>query len=307
MSELIQIAIDKESGDEIDFNITLWQRTIADRIKHQIDTYSVETAKGDGYRDHLGASVIGAECTRYIWYHFRWFGRELHTARMNRIFGEGFRIEAKFREILKARGAQFLDDVDEKGEQIRVSFLEGHCGGSVDGVFIWPSMGIVQPMLLECKSSKTGAPFSDLEKKSMPVAKPRHYVQNSIYGKFLNLEYCLYVCENKNDSDIYCEIVHLDSFTAENAVAKAAYIISVTEPPQRINKKRNYYICNQCTKQELCHDQKAIEPNCRNCKHSEVAKSDGDITSRWFCNKWNAIIPPEEIIKGCIQHQFLPY
>ena len=31
-----------------------------------------EARQGDGFRDHLGASIIGKSCARALWYDFRW-------------------------------------------------------------------------------------------------------------------------------------------------------------------------------------------------------------------------------------------
>jgi hypothetical protein len=31
-----------------------------------------EAEAGDGFREHLGASLIGKDCERALWYDFRW-------------------------------------------------------------------------------------------------------------------------------------------------------------------------------------------------------------------------------------------
>ncbi len=278
-----------------------WQRTIADRIKEKIDQFSIDGAE-DGFRSHLGWSVIGHDCLRYLWYHWHWFWKEQHTARMERIFLAGHQIEAELRYILKSLGAHFLDTVDENGQQIKVSDIGGHFGGSVDGVFIWPEIGLYLPTLLECKSSKTGAPFNDLAKKTVGGAKPRHFIQQSGYGKQLNIKYACYICRNKNDSDLYVEIVELDWDKAQQNIEKARYIITETTPPARISNKPTFWVCNMCSFQDGCHRGKAPTPNCRNCVNASPVEN-----AEWFCKRWNSIIPKEAIIKGCSDHQFLPY
>ncbi len=293
--------IDPVEKEPVDLTITFWQRTIADRIKEKIDQFSIDGAE-DGFRSHLGWSVIGHDCLRYLWYHWHWFWKEEHSARMERIFLAGHQIEAEIRHILKALGVQFLDTVDENGQQIKVSDIGGHFGGSVDGVFIWPEIGLHMPTLLECKSSKTGAPFNDLAKLTVGGAKPRHFIQQSGYGKHLNIKFACYICRNKNDSSLYVEIVELDWDMAAKNIEKAKYVMTEAAPPPRISNKPNFWVCNMCAVKPLCHLGKQPVPNCRNCKNSTPVENAG-----WHCNYWNALIPKEAIIKGCEQHKFLPY
>lgn len=294
--------IDPELQEEIDFTQEIWKRTISARIKDATYAY-LKSVSDSGFRTHLGASVIGHPCLRSVYYHFRWFKRDDHNGRSEGIFQDGHNFEAEMRRILSQMGAQFLDK-SEDGKQLKFSAIKGHFGGSVDGIFIWPAMGITEPMLLECKSSKTGAPFSDLEKKQVMNAKNQHYIQNNIYMKAFNLKNALYICKNKNDWDLYTEIFELDNSTANDNYRKAELVILDNELlPSRIRDKRNFFVCNMCNYQSICHDGEAPVPNCRNCKHSDAVED-----ARFRCNKWDSLIPDEEaILKGCPHHEFRPY
>jgi hypothetical protein len=55
-------------------------KALAKRILDEIDEYCVRTYDG-GHRSHLGASLIGRECKRYLWYVFRWCLHEKTTDR----------------------------------------------------------------------------------------------------------------------------------------------------------------------------------------------------------------------------------
>lgn len=286
--------------ETVDLNESYWRRTIAERVKAAFDEHALEEA-GDGFRSHLGASVIGAQCPRYLWYHFRWFKREVHSARMERLFGKGHRLEVAVREIMKAKGAEFLDKVDETGEQVRFSDLGGHFGGSCDGIFRWPLIGLHGPTLLETKTSKTGSPFNELIKKEVLGAKPQHYAQQSVYGKAFGIRHALYVAFNKNDSSLYTECVDLDWTLADDMREKAAYIITTKTPPPRISNKPTFFLCKMCPHWMICHDNDPIVPNCRNCKHSTVAAD-----AQWTCEHHGGIIPKEFIPQGCAEHAPLP-
>jgi len=70
---------------------------LAKRILEEIDEYCVRAYDG-GHRSHLGASLIGRECKRYLWYVFRWCLHEKTTGRQQRLFNHGHREEARFIE-----------------------------------------------------------------------------------------------------------------------------------------------------------------------------------------------------------------
>lgn len=78
-------------------------KAVAKRILEEIDEYCVRTYDG-GHRSHLGASLIGRECKRYLWYVFRWCLHEKTTGRQQRLFNRGHREEARFIEWLEGIG-----------------------------------------------------------------------------------------------------------------------------------------------------------------------------------------------------------
>lgn len=78
-------------------------KALAKRILEEIDEYCVHTYDG-GHRSHLGASLIGRECKRYLWYVFRWCLHEKTTGRQQRLFNRGHREEARFVEWLEGIG-----------------------------------------------------------------------------------------------------------------------------------------------------------------------------------------------------------
>jgi hypothetical protein len=259
---------------------------------------AIEADNTEGYRSHLGASVIGNECLRYLFYHFRWMHREVHSGQMLRLFQVGHGLETRVRYWLTQIGFEFIDNLPN-GEQIRFSDLSEHFGGSVDGIFIAPRWGITEPTLLECKTSKTGSEFDNLDKKGMRDTKEQHYIQNSVYGKGLNLRNVLYVCENKNDSDWFFELLPLDMQVAENAYKKASFVIfETTTPPRKISEKRNFFKCNMCSMRGLCHDGVTPDVNCRSCQNATPAPE-----GQWLCNHWGQIIPKDAILNACSEHR----
>src|SRR5688572_4793950 len=81
------------------------------RLMHDIDQYAIDTYY-EPFRWHLGASIIGHECSRYLWFSFRWCARDegeatkrdanshANLGRKLRLFNRGHREEARFIEYL---------------------------------------------------------------------------------------------------------------------------------------------------------------------------------------------------------------
>ena len=79
-----------------------------------------EANQETGFRQHLGASLIGLECTRQIWYSWRWTTRARHNGRLLRLFATGNLAEARFIADLRAAGVEVLDMDPDTGKQWQV-------------------------------------------------------------------------------------------------------------------------------------------------------------------------------------------
>lgn len=78
--------------------------TLGRRIAKDIDEWC-RVHYDDGHRTHLGASLIGRECSRYLWYVFRWVKSSSFDGRMQRLFQRGHREEAQMIAMLEGIGA----------------------------------------------------------------------------------------------------------------------------------------------------------------------------------------------------------
>lgn len=84
------------------------RKDIARQILADIDAYCVATYD-DGHRNHLGASLIGHDCEKYLWGIFRWLKKEKFDGRMQRLFNRGHKEEARFVEWLRGVGFDVWD------------------------------------------------------------------------------------------------------------------------------------------------------------------------------------------------------
>lgn len=276
-------------------------KALAKRILEEIDEYCVRTYDG-GHRSHLGASLIGRECKRYLWYVFRWCLHEKTTGRQQRLFNRGHREEARFIEWLEGIGFKvWFENRDEapneKGEypQYRISDVMGHFGGSLDGIAVLPERyGIAEPVLLEFKTNGTGAGFNKLADDGMPIAKPEHFAQTSTYGKKYNFRYCVYLNINKNDDSLHIEVVKLNHNLGEQMIMKAEQIIMSQTAPARLSDNPTFHKCGYCHMKEVCHKGAVVEVNCRSCAFARPVEN-----AEWFCEVHNGVIPKDFIAKAC--------
>lgn len=248
-------------------------------LPHISDAYR---GQEDGFRSHLGASVIGKECGRAIWYSFRWFTKSVFPARIMRLFNRGHLEEGRFIATLLTIGVQIYQQ-DAHGNQFRISDVGGHFGGSGDGVAVGlPDLPPGTPAITEFKTHNDKS-FVKLVKEGVRSSKFEHFVQMQIYMRKMGIPVALYMAVNKNDDDLYAEIVHLESNVSDQFIERGRTIILAQVPPTRISNSPGWMACSWCEHKPVCHLKAAPERNCRTCVHS-VAREDGI----WYCTELKA-------------------
>lgn len=278
---------------------------LARQILADIDAYC-EEKYNDGHRKHLGASLIGHECSRYLWNVFRWLKAERFTGRQLRLFQRGHLEEARFEEYLRGIGAEVVafqpqaeGSLENKGEQqYRISAVFGHFGGSLDGQVMLPEKyGVPFGFLSEYKTKGTGRGFSELKEKGVKLTNPVHYSQMSMYGRAYGYKYAIYMSVNKNDDDLHVEVVELDWTLGEQLERKATDVITSQVPPQKIAETPAYTKCKFCHFSGICHNGDPVEKNCRSCTQAKPVEN-----AQWYCARFNDVIPSDFIAQGCDQH-----
>lgn len=262
---------------------------ISDEIRKNIDNYC-QTEYDDGFRTHLGASLIGHNCKAFLWFTFRWVYHYKFSGRMQRLFNTGHKEEARIIEWLQGAGYN-VSFQDENGKQFKISNVEGHFGGSIDGIVNIPALG---NCLLECKTNKDGADYEILFENNLQIAKPKHWSQTCTYGSQLGLTHAIYINKNKNNDDLYIEPVELNWKHGEENINKAREIIYSEVVPAKLSTTAAYWECKNCNFVDICHRGKAIQKNCRSCKFAMPGPN-----ASWHCRKWNSEIPKEHIANGC--------
>ena len=227
-------------------------------------------------RKHLGASLIGRPCDRFLWLSWRWAFWKKPAARMIRLFNRGHLEEARWIALLRQAGmhTQHLHE----GKQLKISGVGGHYGGSLDGlVFGCPDMPDAWG-LLEFKTSNKNT-FVKIAKQGVQAVKPEHYTQCQQYMTHYCLSYALYGCVCKDDDEIHLEILLPDATNFQIGQNRATKLITTTKIPAPMQGASSLaFDCKYCDAYNLCHSGVKVMKTCRSCDHVRI----GD-EGKWFC------------------------
>lgn len=249
-------------------------------MPHMGDAY--RGAETNPYRSHMGASGIGKDCGRAIWYSFRWFTRPHFEGRILRLFNRGHLEEARFIALLLSIGAQVFQQ-DANGKQFRISDAGGHFGGSGDGVAIGlPDLPEGMSCLLEFKTHSEKS-FNKVKAEGVRNAKFEHFVQMNTYMRKMHLNVALYGAVNKNNDELYLELVPIDTITADQFIDRGRQLVFSPTPPKKLSESPGWFECKYCDHRGVCHLKKDPEVNCRTCFHSRP-NEDGT----WRCHNAGA-------------------
>lgn len=269
--------------------------------------YDAWKKRGDSEapRGYLGASIIGAECSRALWYGFRWCGREDFSGRMYRLFDRGNIEETRQVEDLRAIGCT-VHAVDENGDQFAVTFAEGHGGGHLDGCILGVLEAPKTWHIYEGKTYNTKWFRRLTQSKSVQQTKPMHYDQMQVYMRLTGMDRALYMATNKDTDELYSERVPLDITYADSLLAKAERIVKASEPPVRAGEDPSCDTCKYCAYTSLCFDNPAgravpADVTCRSCAYS-VPIEEG----RWHCSGKEKCLSKIDQSKACTHHLTIP-
>jgi CRISPR/Cas system-associated exonuclease Cas4 (RecB family) len=276
-------------------------KVVDDIVKHY-----KETGDAEQDREYLGASEIGHECERYLWYSFRHCSAESISGRVYRLFETGDLEEVRLVRNLRDIGCE-VHEVDENGEQFALSDHAGHFSGHMDGCALGIPDAPKTWHVLEFKTHNSKS-FAHVSVNGVKTSKPVHYAQMQAYMHYTGMTRALYLAVNKETDEIHGERVRYDKEYAEALVEKARRIIVTNEAPPRPFSRKDYYVCRYCDARDICWGtpENALpigKPHCRQCCHSDPCF---DGYARWWCNKHKRTLVYADQLRGCEDHLVLP-
>lgn len=256
-------------------------------------------------RAYLGASAIGRECERELWYGFRWCGTGAKfDGRMLRLFNRGHREEPVFIDELRGIGCDVRSHDPSTGEQFRFKAVAGHVGCGLDGVALRVPEAPKTWHLLEFKTHNAKS-FAGVQRDGVAKAKPEHHDQVQLCMKLSALDRTLYLAVNKDTDELYSERIRFDETHADRLLTKAERIVYAPEPLPRLSEDAAFWKCRGCSYKATCHGDKLPPVSCRTCLHA-TPEPDGD--GRWSCALAGRedSIPLDFAAKGCDRHLYIP-
>ena len=267
------------------------QHTTPETVKRIFEHY--EAARKNEHRPHLGGSQIGRECSRALWYQFRWAWTPRFEGRMLRLFETGDREEGRIVRNLRDIGVTVWERDPDTGKQPRFEACGGHFALSLDGVAEgFPESKAAHTLEFKTMNTKN---FKALSNVGLEKSQPVYWSQVHVGMHLSGLDRCYFFAVCKETDAIYGERIKLDAALAMQLLAKADGIVFADEPPARIGNDLSDWRCKFCPYAAICHGCKVPEVNCRTCAHV-TPERDGT----WSCARGHDVGGP------CIDHLFIP-
>jgi hypothetical protein len=151
---------------------------------------------------------------------------------------------------------------NENGEQFGFSTADRKIAGHADGIIFGGPDFMKYPSLWECKTMNNKS-WTDTAKRGVLVSKPLYYAQVQIYMAYLGLEEnpCLFTGLNKDNSEIYHEIIPFDSEAAQRYSDRAVQIIKASENNELmpcVSSDSSFYKCKMCSYRQECLKQRGF-------------------------------------------------
>jgi len=250
---------------------------------------------GKDYLSRIGASGIGEECVRSIWYGWRGAASEKIPGRIYRLFQTGHIQEDRVVQDLKDAGLKVWEVDPETGKQWEYKFARGHAVCKADGVVKGVPTAEKTPHVLEIKSSNVNG-FKEIQKHGVKKAKPDHYAQMHMGMMGGGFKDALYVVICKDDEQYYVERVKWDQSEVDTINQKLHQLVEETVIPIRIAEKEGDWRCKYCDSKDVCWGKAEPNHTCRMCTHS-VTMDD----TKWGCMKLKKELTLDQQLKGCDQ------
>lgn len=292
---LIDEAIEADGGAK-------FRESLRSLLPKMEDAYRGESKP---FRKHLGASLIGRDCSRELWYSYHWATIPTFEPRILRLFNRGHLEEARFLALLQLVPNVQLWYETEDGGQFTFSDVGGHFGSSLDGVVMGlPELPAGVPAYAEFKTSSRKI-FDKVAKNGVQNEKGEHFTQMQVCMHEMKLPFALYMMVCKDTDRLHAEIVTYDAEHATRTVERAEMIIYSSEPLPQIHPSAGFFKCKFCSHLAVCKGEATPEVNCRTCAHSSPSR-EGD--GKWECTRGHTdFINSDDGMYGCGEHVFNPH
>lgn len=245
----------------------------------------------------IGASSIGKECDRAIWYDFRWVSpHEKIEGRKLRLFQTGHREEVRMLDDLRAIGCAVASLDPSTRQQWEATFVNGVVVSKLDAKAKGIPGAAKALHIVECKTM-SDKNFIKWRKEGLEKFSSTYWAQVQIGMAAHGIDRTLFMAMNKNTDEVETERVKPDLQAVICLTVKAERIAWSDRPPAKIES----YACKWCKHERVCRYDDFPRVNCRTCLHVTLTGE-----GRWRCGSTGAELTLEQQRAGCPAHLFLP-
>lgn len=179
-------------------------------------------------RNYLGASRLGEECMRKLWYeHHEPMKARLFPGRILRRFRLGHMHEDETARWLLLAGFNLVTIDTVTAEQF--GFMDGDApiGGHIDGKILGGPLDLPYPLLWEHKVMKSSS-WTKFVKSGVEVSHPVYYAQCVIYATKLELTHTLFTALNTDTSELHFELIENNAGRANAMLERGRKIVTAS-------------------------------------------------------------------------------
>lgn len=259
-------------------------------LVHKIyEVIQLEKSGREKYFSRLGASGIGKDCLRAVFYSWRGFSESNIDGRVHRLFETGFIQEERIVRDLQKAGVKVWA-LQSDGSQFKYEDESGHFVAKIDGIAKHVIPGNLEPLLLEIKTMGQKA-FERLKKNGI---QQDHNYQIHAGMWLLGLSFGLYVVINKNDEQYHIEIIDRDEEIIVDLQDRLQKLIMGGAAPPRLSDNQAHFSCSYCSHKGVCSGEVKPVKSCRSCAFVTPIGN-----GEWLCENLGISLNMEQQVSGC--------
>lgn len=233
--------------------VSIPQRSTVALIKEQI-----ELNQENKNRDYIGASSIGDECSRKIWYQYNNYPKKPMGWKVLCAIDDGHRTEALIVERYKMLDGIELHADDGTGQYgyDHEGWFKGHVDGMIKGLIEAPdTWHVFEVKAKEDKFIRELEKCIDIhgEKDALKNWDYIYYCQAVLYMHFMEVPRHCMVVARPGGRDFIQIRTNENPKLAKALIKKGQRIKDAKTPPERIGGK-NFWKCKWCDFREVCHE-----------------------------------------------------
>ncbi len=204
-------------------------------------------------RDYIGASIMGHDCSRAIWYSGSGMKGRPWPVKTLLKFEDGHRTEDLMAERLRL--LPFVRLHSQQAE-VTLGFIKGHIDGVIEGLcesgapHVWECKAVDEDGFKKLQKAVTVHGESD----ALKHWEPRYYVQAVLYMAGMGLtRHYLTVC-TPGGRDFMAIRARANPAYVKTILERARRIAQSKNPPERLSNRPDHWQCKMCQYTGECHN-----------------------------------------------------